>query len=311
MRLNETPRILIISPVKDEAEYLERTIASMEKQTLKPARWIIVNDGSKDSTGTIAEAAARKHGWIKVIHREKGPRRVGPGVIEAFYAGMKTVDLRDFDYVCKLDGDIEFQPHYFEEMINRFEENPRLGTASGKCYIPVDGQFVLERSGDEFSHGVAKLYRRECFEEIGGFVREVMWDGIDCHRCRMLGWQAVSYRDEDLKILHLRQMGSSHKSIFHGRTRWGRGQHFMGTHPLYMVGITAYRMLERPWILGGLCILFGYMKAMVKGQNQYGDGEFRRHLHTWQLRKLFARFLPNRTTAKVGQLESEVALSMN
>jgi glycosyltransferase involved in cell wall biosynthesis len=281
------PRVLIISPVKDEAEYLRRTIDSMIAQTARPATWIIVDDGSSDATGAIADAAAAEHDWIKVLHRPAGTgRRVGPGVIEAFYAGLDLVNLKDYDFVCKLDGDLEFGPNYFSDMLARFAADPRLGTASGKAHIPVDGRFVLERTGDEFSHGVAKLYRRECFEEIGGFVRQVMWDGIDCHRCRMFGWKAQSYDDPALAIKHLRQMGSSHKSVYHGRRRWGFGQYFMGTHPLYILGITTFRMAERPWVLGGMNILFGYMGAWLKRAPRYDDPEFRRHLHRWQLQKL-------------------------
>ena len=288
---DNSPRLLVVSPVKDESAYLERTIASVVAQTHRPTRWVIVNDGSSDRTGEIAEAAAREHSWITVVHRPKGARRVGPGVVEAFYDGLGRFNMADFDYVCKLDGDLEFAPGYFAELFRRFAENPKLGTASGKCLVPVNGRFVPERTGDQFSHGVAKLYRRECFEAIGGFVREVMWDGIDCHRCRLLGWEAVSYSDPELVLIHLRQMGSSYKSVYHGRVRWGRGQYFMGTHPLYLLGIALYRMAERPWVLGGLCILFGYMAAWATRKPRYGDSTFRRHLHRWQMRELFGRFL--------------------
>ena len=280
--------MLIISPAKDEADFIERTIRSMVAQTTRPALWIIVDDGSKDRTGEIADAAAKEHDWIKVVHRKSGERRVGPGVIEAFYEGLSHADLKDFDYVCKLDVDLEFQPNYFKDLLRRFEANPRLGTASGKCHIPVGNRFVPERTRDEFSHGVAKLYRRECFEEIGGFVRQVMWDGIDCHRCRMLGWEAVSYPDPELTILHLRQMGSSFRGVYHGRLRWGFGQYFMGTHPLYLLLITLYRMFERPWVLGGLCIFWGYTRAWLRRQPRYDDPEFRRFLHAWQLREAAA-----------------------
>jgi biofilm PGA synthesis N-glycosyltransferase PgaC len=283
-------RLLVVSPVKDEAQYLQRTIDSMVAQTVRPTTWIIVDDGSTDATGAIADRAAAAHPeWIRVLHRSPGTgRRVGPGVIEALYAGFELVNLKDYDYLCKLDGDLEFGPDYFAELLARFAANPRLGTISGKTWIPVgDGsRFVLERTGDEFSHGVAKLYRRECFEEIGGFVPQVMWDGIDCHRCRMLGWEAVSVDDPKLAIKHLRQMGSSHKSVYHGRRRWGFGQYFMGTHPLYMLGIAAYRMAERPWILGGLNILAGYVGAWLRREPQYDDPEFRRHLHRWQLARI-------------------------
>ena len=229
------PRLLIVSPVKDEAEYLERTIASIAAQTVLPTLWLIVDDGSQDATGAIADAAARAHPWIRVLHRPpRSTRSVGPGVVEAFYAGLATVDGDDFDFdfLCKLDGDLEVAPDYFARLYALFAADPALGTASGKVYVPRDGAMVLERTSDQFSIGAAKLYRRACFEQIGGFVPEVMWDGIDCHRCRMLGWRAISVPDPALAITHHRPMGSSHRSIYHGRRRWGRGQFFMGTHPV-------------------------------------------------------------------------------
>jgi glycosyltransferase involved in cell wall biosynthesis len=299
-------RILVISPAKDEAKYIERTIASMAAQTLRPALWVIVDDGSTDRTGEIAEEAARVHPWIKVVRRKSGQRRVGPGVIEAFYEGLSHAELKDFDFVCKLDADLEFDPGYFAELIRRFAADPRLGTASGKTHIPVGDEFVLERTGDEFSHGVAKLYRRECFEEIGGFVREVMWDGIDCHRCRMLGWKAVSYDEPALAIKHLRQMGSSHRSVYHGRMRWGRGQYFMGTHPLYLAGITAYRCFERPWVLGGLCIFAGYVDSWLRRRPRYDDPAFRQFLHQWQLRELRQRLLRRPPAPRTGPVVSAI-----
>jgi len=289
--------LLVISPVKDEAEYLARTIQSMVDQELRPSLWIIVNDGSSDDTGTIADRAAAAHPWIRVLHRPTGTgRRVGPGVIEAFYAGLESVPWRAYDFICKLDGDLEFGPDYFSECLRRFADDPSLGTLSGKTSIPVNGRFVRERTGDEFSHGVAKLYRRECFEAIGGFVREVMWDGIDCHRCRMLGWKAESVDDPALAIRHLRQMGSSFKSVYHGRVRWGRGQYFMGTHPLYMLGISIYRMFERPWVAGGACLLGGYIGAAIRRAPRYEAPGFRTHLRRWQIaelrRRIFGRDRP-------------------
>ncbi|MFO0875786.1 MAG: glycosyltransferase family A protein [Gemmataceae bacterium] len=286
----DSRRLLIITPARDEGRYIAHTIRSVVAQTHRPALWIIVDDNSQDDTADQAEAAAREHPWIQVVRRQSSPeRRVGPGVVEAFYDGLSRVNLAEFDYLCKLDADLEFGPTYFEVLLEKFAANPRLGTISGKCYLPVGEGLVLERTGDQFSHGVAKLYRRECFEEIGGFVRQVMWDGIDCHRCRMLGWEAVSSDDPELAITHLRQMGSSFRSVYHGRRRWGRGQYFMGTHPLYLLAITAYRMAERPWALGGLSILAGYVEAWLRREKRYDDPAFRRHLHRWQLHELGAR----------------------
>ena len=291
------PKLLIVSPVKDEAAYLDRTIRCLIAQTTRPDLWIIVNDGSSDDTGKIADHAASEHSWIRVLHRPPGTaRRVGPGVIEAFYAGLESVNWREYDYICKLDGDLEFAATYFANLLEQFAADPRLGTISGKAHIPVGDRFVLERTGDEFSHGVAKLYRRECFEQIGGFVRAVMWDGIDCHRCRLFGWKAESRDDSLLAIRHLRQMGSSFRSVYHGRWRWGRGQHFMGTHPLYMVGISIYRVLERPWIVGGLCLMGGYLDAAIRRRPRYEDSAFRTHLHRWQFAELSRRLTRRRAS---------------
>lgn len=305
----EGQRILIISPAKDEGDYIEQTIHSLAYQELRPAMWVIVNDGSNDRTGEIADEAAKKYSWIKVVHRPAGTkRRVGPGVIEAFYAGLDSVNMKDFDYVCKMDADLHMPHYYFSGLVEKFEENAKLGTISGKCHIPVNGQLVYERTGDEFTHGTAKLYRRECFEEIGGFVHEVMWDGIDCHKCRQLGWEAKSISDPQFAIIHLRQMGSSHKNILHGRRRWGRGQYFMGTHLPYLFAITAYRMMERPWVLGGLNIFFGYMWAMLTRYPQFADKEFRQHLRKWQWQKL-ARMIGLKTNENATSKRDSVKTS--
>lgn len=284
------PRYLTISPVRNEARYLQRTIDSLVAQTVRPAMWLIVDDGSTDDTAAIAERAAAQHAWIRLHRRrDRGVRKVGAGVIEAFDDGLAQLKLDDFDYVCKLDGDLELPPRYFETLFERFASDARLGTASGKCWLVTERGEVPERTRDDFSLGAAKLYRVACFRAIGGFVREVMWDGIDCHRCRMLGWRAASFHDESLRIRHLRPMGSSFKSIYRGRIRWGYGQYFMGTHPLYALAIMVYRMFERPWVLGGLLIGAGYFGSWLRGLPRYDDPAFRRHLHTWQLAQLGLR----------------------
>jgi cellulose synthase/poly-beta-1,6-N-acetylglucosamine synthase-like glycosyltransferase len=283
----DRPRLLIISPARNEGKYIERTIRSMVAQTVRPVHWLIVDDGSTDETPAIAEEAAAQHDWIEVHRRpDRGIRRLGSGVVEAFNDGLRRFELDDFDYLCKLDCDLELADTYFEGLLAKFSEDPRLGTASGKAWIRVGKRLVPERSSDDFSQGQSKLYRVACFREIGGFIPEVMWDGIDCHRCRMLGWRACSFRDDELRFIHLRPMGSSFRGILHGRMRWGRGQYFMGTHGLYALAIGCYRMFERPFVIGGLCILAGYLSACVRRQARYEDVAFRQHLHKWQMERL-------------------------
>jgi len=286
-------RILVITPCHNEAEYLPRTIAAMARQERRPTLWLIVDDGSEDRTGEIAdEAAARHPEWIRVLHRpRRRERSVGPGVIDAFYAGLEEVGQEGWDYLCKFDGDLDFGPRLFRGLVERMEAEPRLGTFSGKIWEDLDGELRYLRTGDDFSLGMCKFYRTQAFQEIGGFVREVMWDGIDCHRCRMAGWEARSEDREELRLIHLRQMGSSHKSIHLGRRRWGRGQYFMGTHPLYLLAICTYRLCERPWIMGGLNILWGYTWSWLTRKPRYEDPRFRRFLRRWQLRRLGLGFL--------------------
>jgi hypothetical protein len=205
-------------------------------------------------------------------------------VIEAFYVGMESVSLDDFDYVCKLDLDLDLPPRYFERLMERMESNPRLGTTSGKPYFisQRDGALVAEVCGDEMSVGMTKFYRVQCFREIGGFVQEVMWDGIDCHKCRLLGWIAESIDEEELRFIHLRPMGSSQKGIWTGRVRSGYGQYFMGTAPIYLLAIATYRLFKHPVLIGSMAMLWGYVSSAARGAKRYDDPEFRRFLRQYQ-----------------------------
>jgi poly-beta-1,6-N-acetyl-D-glucosamine synthase len=278
-------RIVIISPCRDEAKYMRRTLDSMAAQTLRPALWVIVDDGSTDQTPGILDEYSERLDFLKIVRREnRGTRAVGPGVIEAFYAGLATVDLNEFDYVCKLDLDLDLPPRYFEILVDRMESDPRLGTCSGKAYFPhpQTGELISEGCGDETSLGMTKFYRVPCFRQIGGFVRQVMWDGIDNHRCRMLGWKACSWDDPELRFVHLRPMGSSQQSIWTGRKRHGFGQYFMGTSPAYMIASALNRAMHRPYVVGGLGMLAGYFGAMLKRAPRYEDAEFRRFLRRYQ-----------------------------
>ncbi|MBI5094651.1 MAG: glycosyltransferase family 2 protein [Candidatus Hydrogenedentes bacterium] len=282
-------RYVLIMPTRDEEQFIQNTLDCVAKQTVLPVECVVVNDGSTDRTAEIADANAAQYPWLRVVHRSnRGERKVGGGVIDAFYAGYDTLVTNDYDYLCKLDADLTLPPDYFENIMKKLEEDPQLGSASGKVFNPSLGMDKLfeERIIDEQVSGAAKFYRRECFEDIGGLVREVMWDGIDFHRARMFGWKTRSFREPNLRILHHRLMGSSHKSIRHGRLRWGRGQWFMGTHPLYIIASGVFRMVERPFIIGGLLIIAGFFEGMIKGQPRYDDLWFRKNLHHWQLSRL-------------------------
>jgi len=264
---------------------MRRTLDSVVAQSVAPALWVVVDVGSTEDTAAILESYKARLPYLRVVRREnRGRRSVGPGVIEAFYAGLETVSLDEFDYVCKLDLDLDLPPRYFELLMQRMEKNPRIGTSSGKPYF-VDkstGNLVAEVCGDEMSVGMTKFYKVKCFREIGGFVRQVMWDGIDCHRCRMLGWIAESVDNEGLKFIHLRPMGSSQKGIWTGRVRSGYGQYFMGTAPAYLLASALFRLPKHPVLIGSIAMIWGYATSAARGVARYEEPGFREFLRSYQ-----------------------------
>ena len=283
-------KYVLISPCRDEAKYMRQTLDSVISQSVRPSKWIIVDDGSRDTSPQILAEYQRQHDWIEIVTRsDRGKRAVGPGVIDAFYAGYETINPRDYEFLCKLDLDLRLPPRYFELLLKKMSENPLLATCSGKCYVEDNGRLVQEIHGDENSIGASKFYRMSCFEAIGGFVREVMWDGIDCHRCRMRGWLACSWDEPELRFIHLRPEGSSQQSVYTGRMRHGYGQYFMGTGFVYMLASSVFRMKQKPYVFGGLAMLWGWLRSALQRKPRFGDPEFRKFLRRYHWQVLFLR----------------------
>lgn len=281
---------VLISPCKDEGEYIEQTLRSVSEQTIQPSLWVIVDDGSTDNSVDIIQKYMEKMPCIKLVHRPKTTgRNVGAGVIHAFNDGLAHVDLEEFSYVCKFDVDLDLPPKYFETLIERMEQDIHLGTCSGKAYYihPETGEEKSELCGDEASVGMTKFYRTECFKQIDGFEAEVGWDGYDCHRARWFGWRALSWDGDNLKFIHLRPMGSSQKSIYRGRIRHGKGQFHIGTHPIFFLVSSIYRSLrQRPYIIGTLYSMYGFVKAYAVKERRFGDTDMIKFVRSYQMRAL-------------------------
>lgn len=284
---------------------MRRTLDSVVAQSVTPAQWVIVDDGSTDETPAILAEYAAQHDWITVVTKpDRGHRAVGPGVIEAFYYGLDQTDWKGFDYICKLDLDLDLPSGYFEGLISRMEATPRIGSCSGKPYFMSGGRMVSEKCGDEMSVGMTKFYRTACFIEIGGFVREVMWDAIDCHKSRQLGWIACSWDDEELRFEHLRPMGSSQKSVFTGRARHGFGQYYMGSNFFFFTASCVFRMAHPPFVLGGLASWWGYVRAALNRVPQHEDTELRAFIRSYQSRALIVG--KSKATAEVVDRQTPV-----
>jgi glycosyltransferase involved in cell wall biosynthesis len=201
-------KYVVISPVKDEAKYLERTIQSVVQQTVRPYRWVIVDDGSRDQTPEIVARHSSSHSWLSAVrHEANSGREPGSAVVHAFSAGLATVRNLDFDFVVKLDADLELPPNYFEELLRRFEQDPRLGIASGVYLELHDGRWKMIQLPEYHAAGASKMIRVQCFKEIGGFVPNRGWDTVDEIKAMTRGWKTRHFAE--LQFRHLRLEGTA------------------------------------------------------------------------------------------------------
>ena len=280
---------IIITPAKNEAKYIEQTINSVKKQTLQPKKWIIVNDGSSDATQEIVEGHMADYDRIVLINKKKTSlkRRRGQGVVEAFYEGYNLCASENHDYVVKLDADLLLDSDYFEKIFERFEREPKLGIASGVSYIEKDGSWIPEWDITKgFTFGESKVYRRHCFEQIGGLVPYMGWDGIDHIKAVMLGWKASSF--ENVIFYHLRHEGTG-TGLIKASYEEGNCCHFMGYHPLFFMARCLHMTVKFPFALRGIAMFAGYLVSIIKRKERLNDRQLITFLRRNQIKRLFLR----------------------
>lgn len=254
-------RLVIISPCRDEAQFVEYTLRSMVGQTTRPDRWIIVDDGSRDETAEIVARYASKHPWIELLRRHRGgSRQLGPGVVSAFGAGLAHLGDDPFAVIAKLDCDLEFGSDCIAGILSLFND-PKVGMASATTYLKVGDRLIAERYAPYFVPGQAKFYRRECFWQIGGLQPIYGWDILDQTDARRHGWTTL--HDPTITIIHHRLQGSAFGAV-KGRVIWGWGAYAIGSHPLFAICRGFYRMAERPFIIGGFAFLWGFFSNYLK-----------------------------------------------
>ena len=275
---------MVVTPARDEEKSIEATIRSMVAQRVRPERWVIVDDGSTDRTAEIVARAASEHGWIELVRRaDRGHRALGGGVVEAFNVGFERLRDVPWDYVVKLDADLEFAPSYFENLLTRFAQNPRLGIASGKTFLVSDGKKRVEYCHDEHTRGAAKMYKRAVFEAIGGLPAARGWDMIDETKAQMLGWQTRSFIEEEL--LHFRPMDARQSNVLKSRYALGKLYWFLGYHWAYQLARSVRSALQDfPLGIGGAALLAGYVAAALRRAPRY-DAEYVRFVQRKQLER--------------------------
>ena len=261
----------------------------MTAQTVLPQQWIIVDDGSTDNTATLGLEAAQQHGWIQVTRRrDRGFRKPGGGVIEAFYDGYRQIKSNDWQVIVKLDGDLSFTRDYFEKCLLRFERDTALGIGGGTISKMVDDVLVAEAAKDPLFHvrGATKIYRRDCWEAIGGLVQAVGWDTVDEYKANMLGW--VTYSFPELKLWHHRVAGGA-EGTWKNWVKNGLANYVAGYHPLFMILKSARRALMKPYGVVSLGLLVGFFGGFFRRVPQVNDKDLIRYLRNQQMRKLFFR----------------------
>jgi poly-beta-1,6-N-acetyl-D-glucosamine synthase len=256
------PRYVLISPARNEAAFIEQTIQSVIAQTHLPLRWVIVSDGSTDGTDDIVKKYQADHAWIELVRMPERTERHFAGKVDAFNAGRAKLANLDYDVIGNLDTDVSFDADYFAFLLRKFVENPRLGVA-GTPFREGSFQYDYRFTSIEHVSGQIQMFRRECFEEIGGYV-PIKSGGVDLIpviTARMKGWQTRTF--PEMVYLHHRKMSSANHSSLGIAYNGGRTDYTHGCDPVWELFRSVYQMTHPPVILGGVFCLAGYVWAMV------------------------------------------------
>jgi glycosyltransferase involved in cell wall biosynthesis len=281
VRPTSSERLLIISPVRNEADHIERVCAAMAAQTRPPDEWIVIDDGSTDRTRELIEQAARELDFVRVLTAPAAELPVGADRLShaaearVFNRGLKCA--ASFTHVGKLDGDVELPPDYFARLLAKFREDPLLGVAGGVVVEQrADGAWRVQGASHlEHVRGALRVYSATCFRDVGG-VREVLgWDGVDVVMARMKGYRTRSF--PELVARHHRPTGSAQGRL-KGHLRMGRCMYIQG-FPAYWVAARAAKVsTSPPRLASGIAYLAGYSHAAVKRVPRFDEEGYRNHL---------------------------------
>jgi glycosyltransferase involved in cell wall biosynthesis len=275
-------KYVIITPARDEEAHIETTILSVVHQTVRPVQWIIVNDGSRDDTGVIINGYVQMHQWITPLHRsDRGFRQAGGGVINAFYDGYDLIESLDWEFIVKLDADLSFAPDYFERCFAEFAKDSHLGIAGGGIYHQANGGVTLEESPLFHVRGATKIYKRECWDKLGGLLRAPGWDTVDEVKANMLGWSTRTF--PNLQVSHHRFTGAA-DGAWKDSVKNGRANYITGYHPVFMLFKCMRKMATRP--MSGLGLLWGFFGGYCERAPQVEDRTLIKYTRTQQMRRL-------------------------
>jgi len=277
---------VLITPARDEAEFIELTIKSVIAQTIQPAKWVIVSDGSTDGTDEIVLKYAAEHPWIQLVRMPARQERHFAGKVHAFNAGYEQVREMAFDVIVSLDADISFPQDYFSFLMGRLETDPELGLIGTPFREGGSGGYDYGIVGLDHVSGACQVFRRQCFEQIGGYV-PVKGGGIDflaVITARMKGWKTRTFTGKE--CTHHRQMGTAQQGALAVRFKTGLKDYRLGTHPVWEFFRGLYQMTRRPFLGGGLLLFCGYAWGVISREERTVPTETMRFRRREQMSRL-------------------------
>jgi poly-beta-1,6-N-acetyl-D-glucosamine synthase len=258
-------RYVLITPARNEAQFIELTLKSVTSQTVLPLKWVIVSDGSTDGTDEIVKRYVAKYPWIELVRTPERAERHFAGKVHAFNTGYELLKSLDFDVIVSLDGDMSFDPDYFSFLLDRLASDAALGLIGTPFKEASQGTYDYRFVNIEHVSGACQVFRRACFESIGGY-RPLKSGGIDhlaVITARMNGWKTRTFCDK--YCLHHRHIGTAGHGAVAARFRYGVKDYLFGNHPVWEICRVGYQMTQKPYFIGGLALATGYLFAMIKG----------------------------------------------
>lgn len=289
--MSTLPTYVLITPARNEAQFIELTMKSVVAQTVVPLKWIIVSDGSTDGTDEIVRKYAADHAWIELVRTPERRERHFAGKVQAFNAGYARVRDLDYEVIGSLDADISFDQDYFSFLLRKLVEDRSLGLVGTPFKEGTNPTYDYRFVSIEHVSGACQLFRRECFEQIGGYVpvKGGCIDHIAVISARMKGWKTRTFTEK--VCLHHRQMGTAEHSLVIARFRNGRKDYVIGNHPVWELCRAAYQMTKKPVIIGGLVLVSGYLWALIRRVDRPVSSElvaFYRREQMERLKRFFA-----------------------
>lgn len=283
------PSYVLVTPARNEEAFIGRTIESVIRQTVRPAKWVIVNDGSTDETGSVVQKCVANQNWIELVNLPVRRERNFAAKVHAFNAGLAKVQDIPYEIVGNLDADVALDEDHFEFLLNKFREDSHLGVAG--TIFKEEGGYSSETDsfeGQNHVSGQCQLFRRECFGEIGGYFANKAGgiDWIAVTTARMMGWKTRSFREKS--FFHYRHLGTAERSVLASTFSYGQKDYYLGGHPLWELFRATYRLTKRPYLLDGFALGLGYGWAMLRRVRRPISKELIAFHRKEQMRKLTA-----------------------